>query len=127
MTAKKPFEIARETLKQITARKMAPTPINYQAIYNEVAGVISEPPFPADRLRDIALALPTKTPGQQKQRGLLDSAIGQLNCDGVKSALMPYGGFSPPATEAAPAGPLGGAATPSATVSTDVSAAPLTA
>lgn len=39
MTAKKPFEIARETLKQITARKLAPTPINDQAICNEVAGV----------------------------------------------------------------------------------------
>jgi diguanylate cyclase len=95
MTAKKPFEIARETLRQLTARKLAPTPINYQAIYNEVAGLTTEPPFPADRLRDIAQALPTRTPGQQKQRGLLDSAIGQLNWDGVKSALMAYGGFRP--------------------------------
>ena len=126
MTAKKPFEIARETLKQITARKMAPTPINYQAIYNEVAGVISEPSFPADRLRDIAQALPAKTPGQQRQRGLLDSAIGQLNWDGVKSALMAYGGFSPPAVEpdkggavAAPPEPIanasGAAGTPALT------------
>src|SRR5659263_753054 len=96
MNAKKPFEIARETLRQLTARKLAPTPINYQAIYNEVAGVATDLPFPVDRLRDIAQALPTKTPGQQKQRGLLDSAIGQLNWDGVKSALMAYGGFSPP-------------------------------
>src|SRR5512133_66252 len=122
MTAKKPFEIARETLKQITARKMAPTPINYQAIYNEVAGVISEPPFPADRLRDIAQALPTKTPGQQRQRGLLDSAIGQLNWDGVKSALMAYGGFSPPAAEPATARPSTGVPTPIASASSAVSA-----
>jgi len=98
MNDKKPFEIARETLKQLTARKLAPTPVNYQMIYSEVAGVPTEPPFPAERLRDIAQALPTKTPGQQKQRGLLDSAIGQLNWDGVKNALMAYGGFSPPAT-----------------------------
>ncbi len=97
MNDKKPFEIARETLKQLTARKLAPTPGNYQAIYSDVAGVPTEPPFPADRLRDIAQALPTKTPGQQKQRGLLDSAIGQLNWEGVKNALMAYGGFSPPA------------------------------
>ena len=101
MNDKKPFEIARETLKQLSARKMAPTPANYQAVYSEVSGVPTEPPFPAERLRDIAQALPTKTPGQQKQRGLLDSAIGQLNWDGVKSALAAYGGFSPPA--AAPA------------------------
>jgi diguanylate cyclase len=104
MDVKKPFEIARETLKQLTARKMAPTPANYQMIYSEVAGVATELPFPADRLRDIAQSLPTKTPGQQKQRGLLDSAIRQLNWDGVKNALMAYGGFSPPAVTSPCAG-----------------------
>jgi diguanylate cyclase len=97
MNDKKPFEIARETLKLLTTRKLAPTPLNYQSIYSEVAGVSVEPPFPADRLRDIAQALPTKTPGQQKQRGLLVSAVDQLNWSGVKNALMAYGGFSPPA------------------------------
>jgi diguanylate cyclase len=100
MNDKKPFEIAREALRKLTARKLAPTPANYQAIYSEVSGIPIEPPFPADRLRDIAQALPIKTPGQQKQRGLLDSAIGQLNWGGVKSALMAYGGFSPPAAGA---------------------------
>jgi len=99
MTERKPFEIARETLKQLTVRKLAPTPMNYQRIYSEIAGLPIEPPFPADRLRDIAMALPTKTPGQQRQRGLLESAIGNLNWDGVKSALMAYGGFSPAAIE----------------------------
>ena len=101
MTDKKPFEIAREALKQLTARKLAPTPANYQAIYCEVAGTPNEPPFPMERLRDISQSLPTKTPGQQRQRGLLDSAIGQLNWIGVKNALMAYGGFSPPAPEVA--------------------------
>lgn len=97
MAEKKPFEIARETLKQLTADKLAPTPLNYQRIYNQIANLSNEPAFPAERLRDIALALPTKTPGQQKQRGLLESAITQLNWEGVKNALMAYGGFSPPA------------------------------
>jgi diguanylate cyclase len=98
MTEMKPFEIARETLKQLTLRKLSPTPVNYQRIYSEIAGVPVEPPFPVDRLREIALALPAKTPGQQKQRGLLESAITQLNWDGVKNSLMAYGGFSPPAS-----------------------------
>ncbi|MES2879745.1 MAG: GGDEF domain-containing protein [Pseudomonadota bacterium] len=106
MTEKKPFEIARETLKQLTARKMAPTPANYQAIYSEVAGAPVDLPFPADRLSDIAQALPAKTPGQQKQRALLDSAIRQLNWDGVKNALMAYGGFSPAAIAPAAGGTL---------------------
>jgi diguanylate cyclase len=101
MSDKKPFEIARETLKQLTVRKLAPTPMNYQRIYSEIAGLPNEPPFPADRLRDIAMALPAKTPGQQRQRGLLESAIGNLNWDGVKSSLMAYGGFTPATAEPA--------------------------
>ncbi len=96
MSEKKPFEIARETLKQLTARKMAPTPANYLMIYNEIGGIAVTPPFPADTLRDIAQALPVKTPGQQKQRGLLEYAIDRLNWDGVKTALVAYGGFIPP-------------------------------
>ena len=95
MTDKKPFEIARETLKALTARKLVPTPANYQNIYNEIAGIPQQQPFPADTLRDIAKALPTKTPGQQKQRGLLEYAIDRLNWEGVKTALVAYGGFAP--------------------------------
>ena len=95
MTDKKPFEIARETLKQITSRKLVPTPVNYQTIYNELAGVPVTQPFPADTLRNIAQALPAKTPGQQKQKGLLEYAIDRLNWDGVKTALVAYGGFVP--------------------------------
>ncbi|NMM14429.1 MAG: GGDEF domain-containing protein [Rhodoferax sp.] len=127
MDVKKPFEIARETLKQLTVRKMAPTPANYQMIYSEVAGVATELPFPADRLRDIAQALPTKTPGQQKQRGLLDSAIRQLNWDGVKNALMAYGGFSPPADTSPFAGTQVSIAPPVETLSSTVNAPALTA
>ena len=99
MAEKTPFEIARETLKQLTLRKLAPTPLNYQKIYSEIAQLPIEPPFPSERLREIAVALPTKTPGQQRQRGLLESAINQLSWDGVKTALMAYGGFSPAAAE----------------------------
>ena len=95
MSEKKPFEIARETLKQLTLQKLPPTPANYLALYNEIAGVPVIAPFPADILRDISKSLPVKTPGQQKQRGLLDYAIDRLNWDGVKTALMAYGSFAP--------------------------------
>jgi diguanylate cyclase len=101
MSEKKPFEIARETLKQLTARKLVPTPINYQNLYNEIAGIPQLPQFPADTLRDIAQALPAKTPGQQKQRGLLEYAIDRMNWDGVKTALIAYGGFTPATAESA--------------------------
>ena len=95
MSEKKPFEIARETLKQLTARKLVPTPLNYQNLYNEISGLPLTQPFPADALREIAQALPAKTPGQQKQRGLLEYAIDRLNWEGVKTALVAYGGFVP--------------------------------
>jgi len=97
MAEKTAFEIARETLKQLTQRKLPPTPLNYQRIYSEIGDIPIEPPFPSERLQEISAALPTKTPGQQKQKGLLESAINQRNWDGVKNALMAYGGFSPPA------------------------------
>jgi diguanylate cyclase len=94
MSEKKPFEIARETLKQLSVRKLAPTPANYEDLYSEVSGVPAEHAFPAERLRSIAQELPARTPGQQRQKGLLDSAIGQLNWDGVKAALVAYGDCS---------------------------------
>ncbi len=95
MVEKRSFEIARETLKQLTARKLVPTPANYQSVYNEIAGIPSIQPFPADFFRDISQSLPLKTPGQQKQKGLLDYAIDRFSWDGVKSALVGYGAFSP--------------------------------
>lgn len=96
MSDKKPFEIARETLKQLTTRKLVPTPVNYQSIYNEIAGVPQVQPFPEEPLRQIAQALPTKNPGQQKQKGLLEYAIGQRNWQGVQNALIGYAGFALP-------------------------------
>lgn len=95
MSEKKSFEIARETLKQLTLQKLPPTPANYLALYNEIAGIPVIAPFPADILRDISKSLPAKTPGQQKQRGLLDYAIDRLNWEGVKTALVAYGSFAP--------------------------------
>lgn len=112
MSEKKPFEIARETLKQLTSRKMVPTPLNYQNLYNEIAGISAMQPFPVETLRDIAQSLPTKTPGQLKQRGLLEYAIDRMNWEGVKNALVAYGGFTPVAQDAA-----AGAGVPSGDVS----------
>jgi len=94
MSEKKSFEVARETLKQLTARKLAPTPVNYKAIYNEIAGIPSVEHFPAQELRSIATSLQAKTPGQQRQKGLLESAIDRMNWDGVRSAFVGYAGFS---------------------------------
>jgi diguanylate cyclase len=101
MITKNALEVARETLRQLTARHLPPTPVNYQAIYNEIAGIPHIAPFPEEPLRQIAQALPAKNPGQEKQKGLLEFAIGQRNWDGIQNALLAYADFaraeSPPA------------------------------
>src|SRR6185503_21232256 len=79
MAEKKPIDILREAIMLLTTRKLAPTPANYQAAYHEIAGTPDIPPFPEQRLREIAQALPVKNPEQQKQKGLFEHAIGQRN------------------------------------------------
>ncbi|WP_394792299.1 GGDEF domain-containing protein [Rhodoferax sp.] len=93
MADRSPSEIARETFKQLSLKKLAPTPDNYQTLYHEVAGTLAPAHFPYERLRQIASALPAKNPGQQKQCGLLESAINQRSWDGVQNALVGYAGF----------------------------------
>ncbi len=46
-SAKSPSDIARETLKLLAKRRLTPSPDNYQALYEEVAGTRSAPQFPA--------------------------------------------------------------------------------
>lgn len=88
-------ELARETLKQLITRKLAPTPANYRSIFNEIGKLPNDPPFPLEELRKIAQQLPAKTPGQQKQRALFEYAVSQLNWQGVQDALVAYGMFVP--------------------------------
>ena len=107
MTENKPFEVARETLKQLTVKKLAPTPTNYESIYNEIAGIPLVSAFPAAPLRKIVQALPLKNPGQQKQMGLLNSAIDQRSWQGVENALLGYAGFVMSESTLSP-GALGG-------------------
>ena len=120
MSEKKSFETARETLKQLTARKLAPTPANYKAIYNEIAGIPSIEHFPAHELRGISSALQAKTPGQQRQKGLLESAIDRMNWEGVRLALVSYCGFG--GTAAVDADPVQGTVVSSAPKENDVAA-----
>ena len=105
MTTKKPFEIARETLKQLTARKLPPTPVNYQTLYNEIAELPNVTSFPEDALRQISQALPAKNPGQQKNRALLEFAISKRNWAGVQNALVAYAGFGAPGAQPAETAP----------------------
>ncbi|MBS0345258.1 MAG: diguanylate cyclase [Proteobacteria bacterium] len=53
-----PSEVARETLRQLAMRRIAPTPDNYRALYHEIAGSVAEDAFPERTLKQIAAALP---------------------------------------------------------------------
>ena len=57
--ASTPQEIAREAVKLLTARRLPPTPDNFQAAYHEVAGTRPLQPFSqscwAIRLRSFAV------------------------------------------------------------------------
>ena len=87
---KKPFEIAREALMLLTTRKLMPTPVNYQAVYSEIAGTPNVAPFPEDAMRKIARALAVKNPAQKKQKELFERAIGQGNWQSVQEVLVAY-------------------------------------
>lgn len=108
---KQPAEIAREALMQLNARKLPPTPANYQACYNDIAHLPNVAGFPEAPMRQISQALTPRNPDQAKQLGLLDAAIGRRNWREVQEALVAFaaatnGGSSkaehaaPPATDA---------------------------
>jgi diguanylate cyclase len=90
MADKNPFETAREALKRLSARKLAPTPANYQSVYNEIAGTTNVVPFPEEAFRSIVRALPAQTTFQKEQKSLFERAVGQRSWDGVQSVFVGY-------------------------------------
>lgn len=71
-----PFEIARDTLKQLASRRIAPTPDNYLTLYHEIAGTKpASQDFPEGHLRSLAAALPKSSPDQMRLARQLDEAV----------------------------------------------------
>ena len=99
MNEKKPIEIARESLMRLNARKLAPTPANYQAVYNEIAGVPDLEPFPQGALRKIARALPARSAAHARQKQGLDQAIQQCDWQRVQDTLVAYANAAPDLAE----------------------------
>lgn len=89
-SAKSPSEIARETLKLLATRRLNPSPDNYQALYEEVAGVRAAPQFPAAQLRQIMRVMPCQTPGQKRQAELLERAVEQQDWAMLQNVFVGY-------------------------------------
>jgi len=88
--SKNPSMIAREALKRLAVGHVPPTPANYQACYNEIAGLPNTAPFPEQQLRQIALALKAHDKAQEAQLSRLDQAIGRRSWHGVQEALLAF-------------------------------------
>ena len=90
MADRPPSEIARETLKQLAARRLAPTPDNYLALYDEIAGVRSPQPFPEGPLSSIQRVLPGQTPAQKRLLGQFERAIITKDWTSLQSVMVGY-------------------------------------
>lgn len=74
-----PSEIARETLKALAARKLAPTPDNYAQAYLEISGAT---PAPTAAIEHVAQAVAVKSPGAPPEvswSGMIRDLLRQLD------------------------------------------------
>jgi diguanylate cyclase len=89
-TFSNPSEIARETLRQLAAKRLSPVPENYRAIYHEIAGTAGEAAetFPARELTALLAALPKETAAQQRLTRRFEPAFKGKNWQDVKAGLL---------------------------------------
>jgi diguanylate cyclase len=82
-----PSETARETLKRLSLQRTPPTPDNYRALYNEIAGTAITEDFPEKPLRALVGSLPRNTPEQLRFVRQIESAISDKNWKSLNTAL----------------------------------------
>ncbi|MCB4360903.1 GGDEF domain-containing protein [Quatrionicoccus australiensis] len=90
-TLSNPFEIARETLRLLAARRVPPTPDNYLTLYQEIAGIKAAPePFPDKQLRTLTAALPKASNEQLRLARQLDEAVKAGSWDDYRNRLVEF-------------------------------------
>lgn len=79
MTKTNPTMIAKETLRLLAARQVAPTPENYRQLYQEIAGIPadSEAMGPERALQKVVADLPRTTPERARTASLLEKAVAE--------------------------------------------------
>jgi diguanylate cyclase len=90
-TLTNPFEIARETLRLLAARKIPPTPDHYQTLYQEISGTkAAADHFPEKQLRSLAAALPKSSPDQLRLARQLDEAVKAGQWESYQNHLVDF-------------------------------------
>lgn len=117
MSERLPSDLARETLKQLAQRRLAPTPDNFRHIYDEISGFATPAPFPEGPLRQILRVIPGQTPVQKRLLEQLEAAIAQRDWTAMQSVFVGYAklGASAPAVSAEAAASAAVVAPPTST------------
>ena len=102
MADRLPSDIARETFRQLAARRLAPTPDNYLALYDEIAEIRTPQPFPDGPLSNILRVLPGQTPAQKRLLGQFERAVQNKDWSALQGVLVGYAnlGLNPAAASA---------------------------
>jgi diguanylate cyclase len=128
MATPTPQEIAREAVKLLAARRLPPTPDNFQSAYHEVAGTRPLQPFPLLQLRQIAQALPERTPAQVRFKALFNKAVSRHSWEDLEKLLTQHlasAAAPPPVNGAREERDAAPPTTPTAAPTTGADAAPI--
>jgi diguanylate cyclase len=90
MAEKTPSDLARETLKQLAIRRLAPTPENFRQIYDEIAGSRSPAAFPEGPLRQILRVVPGQTPVQRRLLDQFEKAVTAHDWSAIQAVVVGY-------------------------------------
>lgn len=86
-----PSEIAREALRQLALRRVAPTPDNYRKLYHEIAGTRpDDDALPEAFVRKLARRLPRDSAERQRHGHQLDQALADGRHKAAEAALERY-------------------------------------
>ena len=87
-TLSNPSEIAREALRQLALRRVAPTPDNYRKLYHEIAGTRpDDDALPEAFVRKLARRLPRDNAERQRHGHQLDQALADGRSKAAEAAL----------------------------------------
>ncbi len=89
-----PSEIARETLKALSMRRIVPTPDNYQAIYEEIAGLPAGTSIEIEKILERMLKdSPPASPEVSKAADLLRNALEEKDGEKAEAAISLFFGI----------------------------------